>query len=352
MNCKNCGAVIRYDPGSYSLICDSCGYRRKLPVPDENIAVEEKDFSTALNSVSKDWQTELRTVTCNQCGTVTFNDPNQMSGVCPYCGSTTVLDASEFADSIAPSAVIPFRMSKEEIAAKFYKWNKWALWSPEKFRKGAVLDTLKGVYVPYWTFDADSHSSYNGRFGDMVTKGDDTYTKWRDGSGGFDLFIDDKIVCASKRFASYKKMKSIIVFNKDDLIPYTSDALLGFSAEKYTIGIEESWNIAKNELIKRMLNKACDDQHADCYDKNKTQITTEYSNIKYRYILVPVWLSATRYKGKVYNVIASGIDGRGDAQRPVSAAKIVVLILLLIGLILLPLLIGLIFQIVMIGYLN
>ncbi len=352
MNCKNCGAVIRYDPKTYSLICDSCGFSKVLPKPDETFAVEEKDFSSAVDNASRDWQTDLRTVTCKQCGTVTYNDPNQISGICPYCGSTTVLDNSELADSIAPSAVIPFRMSKEDIASKFYKWNKWAFWTPEKFRKGAILDDLKGVYVPYWTFDADSHSSYSGRFGITVTNGDDTSTKWHDGNGGFDLFIDDKIVCGSKRFVSYKKLKNIIIFNKDDLIPYTPEALLGFSAEKYTIGLEESWEIAKQELKKRMLNKACDNESADFYDKNKTQITTEYRNIKYRYILVPMWLSATRYKDKVYNVIASGIDGRGDAQRPISVAKIMIIILLLVGIFLLPVILGLIFQFIVIAYMN
>ena len=61
-------------------------------------------------------------------------------------------------------------------------------------------------------------------------------------------------------------------------------------------------------------------------------MSTEYSNIKFRYILIPVWISACKYNGKVYNVVASGHNGRGNCHRPVSVLKMILLILIILAL--------------------
>ena len=338
MKCKSCGGNMRYDVSSYGLVCDSCGAKRTLHKPEEESVVEEKDFDSAIRDAKTDWGTERRTVTCKQCGAQMIYGSDQMSGICPYCGSAIVLGAEELNCGIAPNGIIPFTTTREEVERNYYKWNKFALWSPESFRKGKVLGNMVGVYVPYWTFDSDTITSYTGKFGFTSTynSGDSTSaeTTWYQKSGVADVFINDVCTCASKRFYNNDKLNRVVKFDAEDIIPYNPEALSGFAAEKYTIDIDEAWENVRPVIKKKIERAICDKERADCYDKMK--LSTEYSNIKFRYFLFPVWLSACNYKCKTYYVVASGHDNRGLCDRPVSVVKILILILILLGLFSLP----------------
>ena len=142
MKCANCGGTMRYDVAGYCLVCDHCGTSRPLHKPEEEFVSEERDFESAVRDASKDWGTARRAANCKQCGALMLYPSDQMSGICPYCGSAIVLSAEEMNCGIAPSGVIPFKTTKEEVEKNFYKWNKFALWSPEHFRKGKVLGNL------------------------------------------------------------------------------------------------------------------------------------------------------------------------------------------------------------------
>ena len=346
MKCSNCGGTMRFDVESQGLKCEYCGTVRKLPKPEEEAVIEDTDLSAAEEGAGKDWGVNRRTVTCKECGSVMFTSPEQISNICPFCGSNIILSEEDTDFGIAPSAIIPFSITKEEVAKKYYYWNRFALWAPESFRTGKVLGNMVGVYVPYWTFDADTVTSFSGKFGYTTDTRDGQTTQMRERNGVVEKFIDDVCICGSKRFFNDKLLNSVISFKPEDLIPYTPDALAGFAAEKYTIGVDEAWNNAKQGAVrKRILHAACDHVGADSYDK-KVQLSTEYSNVKFKYILVPVWLTACRYKGQVYNVVASGHNGKGNCRRPISTAKIILLILLLMGVFFIPIISMIIMSIV------
>ena len=334
MKCKNCGGTMRYDVASYGLICDFCGTKKPLHKPEEEYVSEELDFESALRDETAGWGISGRVVSCKQCGAQMLYGSEQMSGMCPYCGSAIVLSSEEMDSGMAPSGIIPFKTTKEEVEKNYYKWNKFAFWSPEDFRKGKVLGNLVGVYVPFWTFDADAVTTYSGDFGRNITRGEVETTKWDYSSGVVDTFINDTCICASKRFISNKKLNQVVKFTPEEIQNYTPDALVGFAAEKYTINIDEAWEMAQNAAKKKLKDAARKNEHADCYRNLK--LSTEYGNIKYRYFLFPVWLAACPYKGKIYYVVASGHDNRGLCDRPVSVPKMVILGLIVLGFFLLP----------------
>lgn len=331
MKCSSCGGTMRYDVASYGLVCDFCGLTKRLHRPEEQVATGEFDFNAVVNSAPSDWGTARRLVTCNSCGAVMLYDSDQLSGMCPYCGSAIVLTEGYADCGIKPSAIIPFSITKEEVEAMFYKWNKFAFWSPEKFRKGKFLGNLTGVYIPYWTFDADAITAYSGSYGYTQDSGERTYTNWYKRSGIVESHINDYCVCASRRFCSDRLLNTVVEFKLSDLLPYTPDALAGFAAEKYTIGMDEAWYAARiGELRNRCEYETRKHESADTC--RNVQMSTEYSNIKFRYILIPVWISACKYNGKVYNVVASGHNGKGNCNRPVSVLKLVLLILIILAL--------------------
>jgi len=322
MKCSSCGGTLRYDIASYGLVCDFCGTVRRLHRPEEGAAIGEFDFATALRGSNTGWGVTRGLVTCKSCGAQLLCDSDQMSGMCPFCGSAVVLSAEDANCGVAPNAIIPFTLTKEQVAEKFYRWNKFAFWSPEKFRRGKVLGNLTPVYIPYWTFEADTVTTYTGRFGRNSGSGDHEKTTWYMRTGILEKHISDYHVCGSRKFFNDKRLNSVISFTDTEYIPYTPDTLSGMAAEIYTIGIDEAWTYARNVGLKKdIMESIRREERADYY--SDPSFSTEFYNVKFRYVLVPAWLSGCRYGGKIYNVVASGTNGRGYCDRPVSIAKLI-----------------------------
>ena len=322
MKCSSCGGTLRYDIASYGLVCDFCGTIRRLHRPEEGAAIGEFDFATALRGSNTNWGVTRRLVICKSCGAQMLYDSDQMSGMCPFCGSAVVLSAEDANCGVAPNAIIPFTLTKEQVAEKFYRWNKFAFWSPEKFRRGKVLGNLTPIYIPYWTFEADTVTTYTGKFGRNTGSGDHERTLEYMRSGILEKHISDYHVCGSRKFFNDKRLNSVISFTDTEYIPYTPDTLSGMAAEIYTIGIDEAWTYARTVGLKKdIMESIRQDERADYY--SDPVFSTEFYNVKFRYVLVPVWLSGCRYGGKIYNVVASGTNGRGYCDRPVSIAKFI-----------------------------
>jgi uncharacterized Zn finger protein (UPF0148 family) len=100
--CPSCGGVMIFNPGFNSLSCQSCGHKEVIPELVSKIPVEEMDFLSAQNKASHDWGMEAKVVHCKQCGGATIQNKLQMSGFCPFCGSTTV-EAAEAATQNNPA---------------------------------------------------------------------------------------------------------------------------------------------------------------------------------------------------------------------------------------------------------
>ena len=128
MKCSSCGGTLRYDIASYGLVCDFCGTVKRLHRPEEGAVTGEFDFATALRGSGTNWGVTRRLVICKSCGAQMLYDSDQMSGMCPYCGSAVVLSAEDANCGVTPSAIIPFTLTKEQVAEKFYRWNKFAFW--------------------------------------------------------------------------------------------------------------------------------------------------------------------------------------------------------------------------------
>ena len=348
MKCSSCGGTLRYDIPSYGLVCDMCGTIRRLHRPEECAAIGEFDFATALRGSNANWGVTRRLVNCKSCGAQLLSDAEQMSGMCPYCGSAVVLSAEDANCGVAPSAIIPFTLTKEQVAEKFYRWNKFAFWSPEKFRRGKVLSDLVPLYIPYWSFEADAVTTYAGRFGHTVGSGDNQETKWYVKTGIAEKHISEFNVCGSRKFFNDTMLNSVVSFKSRECLPYTPETLSGMSAEIYTIGIDEAWNYAKTiGMKKEIMESARDNEHADYY--KDLQCSTEFYNVKFKYVLVPVYLAGCKYGGKIYNVVASGTNGRGKCNRPISIAKFIITPLLFLAYFIIGFILNLGFWYVQIG---
>ena len=334
--CPNCGATVTFDPALGKMHCEYCGYSCELPNPDDENGICEMDFEAALSKESFEWGAQKKSVECKHCGAVTVYDTLETAAVCPFCGSTSVMPAAS-ENSIAPGAVAPFTVTKETAGQNFTNWLKKKWFAPKKAKKNASPEAFQGIYLPYWTYDAQTTSNFSARAGyDRTVRDRDgktrTETDWRTVTGVYQEFIDDETVMASKRREN-SGVKACEPFKLSKLVPYSPQVLAGFAAERYSIGLKEGWEMAQKTIKPKLSSHIENYVKAEwrCNRVDSVRFSTIYSNITYKYVLVPAWISSFEFKNKVYQFAVNGQTGKVGGKAPVSAFRVILAILLGIG---------------------
>ncbi len=331
--CPNCGATVTYDPDTLSMTCDYCGYHKELPKPEDgNKASEEIDFNSAKLRTSKDWGAQKKNIVCKNCGGTAVYDMTETASTCPFCGSTSVMPVDDDEDVMAPGGVVPFEISQEKAAELFKMWLKKKLFAPNAAKKGCEAKEFKGIYLPYWTFDSQTTSSYSAEYGkDYKDKDGNTKTRWYRCHGIHDEFIDDEVVYASKK-TNDAHIKAVSSFDFNKLRDYDPQFIAGFAAERYSVGLDDGWKEAQVSIKKKLESHIRDNVRARYRaDRVKNvQLATSYDNITFKYLLAPIWISNFKFNGTIYNFVVNGQTGRIAGKSPVSALRVAVAIIIAI----------------------
>ncbi|MGN1095510.1 MAG: TFIIB-type zinc ribbon-containing protein, partial [Eubacteriales bacterium] len=256
--CPACGGTLDFDPKSGELLCPYCGTIVEIEGGEEKNEdrAEELDFNEAVNTENCNWGTEKRVVICKSCGAETVYDASTVSGECPYCGSNQVMEAGD-ENIMAPGGVCPFKITPEEAGGSFIKWLKKKLFCPKEAKNSAKAGKMKGVYLPYWTFDADTHSAYTARYGRerVVRRGKETRVviDWYYTSGTHDEFINDQLVSGTEKH-DRKILSGIEPFDTENNVSYKPDYVAGFASERYSVVLKAACEKAKNFIKNRLFS--------------------------------------------------------------------------------------------------
>lgn len=331
--CDQCGADYRFDPASGRLVCDHCGHSEEVAQsgPWES-TIRELDFRLALNSELPDEDIEeTRVTSCPNCGARVVFDETLHAAECPFCATPVVTDTGTHRH-IKPRGLLPFALDEEAARGAMNDW-LGRLW----FAPGGLQDyarkgrRMQGIYVPYWTFDADTKSAYRGERGTVyyenrtVTRNGKRETvrvakvRWRSVSGRVARFFDDVLVLASrslpKRFTD-----GLEPWDLSALEPYAPQYLAGFRAEGYAVELDEGFTEAR-QIMDRVI--ARDVRFDIGGDRQRIHdIQTQISDVTFKHVLLPVWLAAYKYRGESYRFVVNGRTGRVQGERPWSAWKI------------------------------
>lgn len=336
--CPQCGAVLDFDPGSGGLVCAYCGYKGVILV-DENAVVQELAFESAEYRESIDWGTEKKQIICQSCGAASIYDQLAIANECPFCGSNQVMQ-ERGVDSLAPNAVAPFEISVEKAAEHFLFWLKRQIFAPSKAKRQAKADRFKGVYLPFWTFDANTYSTYQARYGRdrRVRQKDGSYrteTDWYSTSGSYDYFIDDVTVMGSTRHDP-RNLKRIEPYDFQRLKPYRPEYLAGFVSERYSVGIDDAWPQAKDQIANFLDGQIS--QHIRNVNRadrvSGLRFSTNYSDRTYKYTLLPLWMSSFSYKDKIHEFLVNGQTGKVSGSVPISIIRVIIAVLLVLAIVL------------------
>lgn len=326
-DCDNCGGDMAYDPETKQLKCMFCGSLQPIDHATDQVvenrlsSMHERDFS---------WDISAKVIECKNCGGQTITEPNDETGYCNYCGSQHIVERDDDNMGMKPQGMIPYDITLVQAKAKMEKWVKKRWLAPNDLKQRFIGKDLKGIYMPYWTFDSKVHSDYHVRIGDYyyTGTGDERKrkTRWRSHSGSHDKFFDDVLVSAVE-FKEPGLLKKIEPFwtQEGKVVNYRPEYLTGYHARKYTIMPDTAWNQAKHDMkqemeyeIKRMLP-------GDTYENFRQSVF--YKDEHYKHILLPVYMTAYEYSSKIYNVLINGQTGEVQGKAPYSPWKVTGLVL-------------------------
>lgn len=300
-----------------------------MPEHGTGAVIDELDFSAAIQRAGVDWGTERKLIVCSDCGGQTLYDASQIPACCPFCGSTNVMPSSENKAIMAPGALIPFSIDASEADQCFRNYLKKCRFLP-KAVLDCKLENLTGIYLPFWTFDTDTENSYVAEIGYLETDSDgDSSYNYKKFSGKKNQFIDNMIVYASDKI-KHPHISKVQEYDFSKLIQYTPEYLAEYPAERYTVGLNDGWERAKTLIDKKLKD---DIGHYEMkLNRGNTfrriDLTTNYYNVKFKYILAPMYLAKYQYGSKTYQAAINGQTGKTLCDRPSNLWKIILFIVL------------------------
>ena len=331
--CNQCGADYRFAPDQGMLVCDHCGDTCEIaPTGPWKSTLTELDFQTALaQQLPKQEIEETRVLHCPNCAAQIEFDANTHATECPFCATPIVTDTGTHRH-IKPRGVLPFSFDERAARAAMTDWLGSLWFAPGGLREFARKGRkMQGIYVPYWTFDADTKSTYQGERGTVYYENHTVMrngkrqqmrvakVRWRSVSGRVARMFDDVLVLASrslpKRFTD-----ALGPWDLAALEPYRPEYLAGFRAEGYTVGLEEGFTEARTQMDRIIARDVKFDIGGD--RQRIHDIQTQISNVTFKHILLPVWLAAYKYRGATYRFVVNGRTGRIQGERPWSRLKI------------------------------
>jgi hypothetical protein len=319
-----------FDPSIQGLKCEFCGSDKAIR-SDKTLAVEKDLFKAPRD---KGWEVPVKTSKCDGCG-ATISSPGQITGECPFCGSKYVKEISEHQNIIRPENMVPFRIPKDKAEGLFDEWIGKGWFRPNDLKNLKKLENIKGIYLPFWTYDCSTFSTWTAMSGYYYYE-TETYrtrengrwvtrtrqvrkTRWEPSSGSRNGSYDDVLIIAS-RGLDKKLVEKIYPYRLGELVPYKPDYLSGWPAEEYSVGVEEGWSEARSKVMKEEESKCSRDVPGDTH--RALNVNTTFSNMTYKHILLPIWTASYHYKEKLYHFLINGQTGEVQGYKPWSWIKI------------------------------
>lgn len=322
---------MTWSPEADALTCEHCDHR--LEVPRAEGTIVENPLGEAATA-ERGYGREVRVVHCRNCSAnVTFEEQTTSSH-CLFCGSPQVLAQSANRNALRPGSLIPLEVGRDAVREHFKKWTRGLWFRPNALKKVDRFDAA-GLYVPYWTFDANVHSSWSADAGHyywvtqtvpvMVNGKLQMRTqrvrkvRWVPAWGERDDSYDDLLVHASKGLTR-DLAERLGSYDTTQLVPYRPEYLAGWHAEEYQIDLEEGWDTGQEKIEAAQRVLCAQDIPGDTYRNLRVQ--NHLSDVHWKHVLLPMWSVTYKFAGKTYPVLVHGQNGHVYGKAPLSWVKI------------------------------
>lgn len=320
--CPCCDGAIEFDSASQKMKCPYCDTEFEIEAIQEyNRQLSGQDEmnweSTPETQWTEDETNGLRVYICESCGGEIVGDAATAATECPFCGNHIVMKG-QFAGDLRPDLVIPFKLDKKAAKAALKKHYQGKHFLPKTFKDDNHLEEIKGLYVPFWLFEADADANIQYKATRVRTWSDSKYhyteTQYysvlRAGQIGFrDVPVDGSTKMADDL------MESLEPFHISDAVDFQSAYLAGYLADKYDVTAQQSQDRA-NARIKQSTQDMFRDTVIGYATVMPVSSNIRLENSKAKYALYPVWLLNTTWEGKKYTFAMNGQTGKMVGDLP------------------------------------
>lgn len=335
--CPACGGEAIWNPAQQKLVCPFCGTASPAHI-EASGAIVEHDLVAALRATpesARGWQTDKRQVKCRSCNAISVLDPERQAQTCQFCGSAQLVPYEEEKASFRPESVLPFRLTEDDARDAIRAWYGRLWLAPSALKRQALTDTVRGVYLPYWTFDAQVEADWTAEAGhyyyttETYTENGRTQTRevrhvrWVPAAGHVSHFFDDDLVCASVGVHP-ALLRGIEPFPTHELKPYDPAYVAGWVVERYQVDLVSAAQRARDDMQQQMEAMCASAIPGDTY--RNLQVRADFSGQTFKHILVPVWLMTYHYGTRTFQCARNGVTGAIRGEYPKSPWKIALLV--------------------------
>jgi len=337
-SCPACGAAAEWNPTKQALVCPFCNTVSPAQVELNAAGAEvivEHDLVAALRGIPDDkrgWQANKTSVKCQSCQAISVFDAERVGQRCNFCGSAALVPYEEIKEAFRPESLLPFKISETQVRESIRQWYGSRWFAPNKLKSAALTDTVKGLYIPYWTFDAQVHADWTAESGYYYYE-TEYYTdangkqqsrqvqkiRWQWSSGSLNHFFDDELVPAS-RGVHPELLRKVEPFPTKELAPYNAGFLSGWVVERYQIDLVAAAKLAREDMDRQMENLCSREVPGDT--QRNLSVNSDYSGQTFKHILTPVWLLTYNYGTQNFQVVLNGFTGAIAGKYPKSWVKI------------------------------
>lgn len=319
--CPGCGANMKFNIASQQMACVYCGMQ-----------VEPHSLQKDEDATSDD-TFEITQFTCPQCGGEMFSGDQDATAFCSFCGAANIL-TSRLVREKRPRYIIPFKKTKEDCKKAYAKKMRWALFAPREMRDPSHIDSFRGIYMPYWTYQLEQKGDVCFKGEKSYRKGNYVYTDHYDLQGEIDADYYGFSHDASSTF--YDNIsESLAPYYVKDQVEFTPAYLSGFYADiadvdeylyrenALTMANESSW--AQISIVKafKKYSVSSSTNQSNLTEKLHTQCTAAHST------MYPVWFLSWRKDDRVAYATVNGQTGKVAADLPIDVKKFIALSLVL-----------------------
>lgn len=300
--CKNCGGNVVYSPEKHAMFCPFC----------ESEKSEERAEGTSP---------ELSI--CPNCGGEVSVEEYTSATQCPYCDCHLIFN-ERVEGEFEPSVIIPFQMGKEACKQALREKFKKCLFAPTDFLSEARLNSMLGMYVPYWFYDYDTNCRFHGE-GTRVRvwrSGNTEYTEtsYYEIIRDMDITFERLPVDASVQMPD-DVMDLVAPFEYGQMEDFMPEYMSGFYGEKYNMTSGEVEGRAKKAMSEDAISLLRGSYSGYTSVRTVNQ-GVNVRNSKANYGLLPVWRYIYKYKGKEYPFYVNGQTGKIVGIPPISTGKV------------------------------
>lgn len=334
--CPGCNSQLYFNPRVQQLECEHCG--TKVAIDRSTDLIRENSLRQQFAGVTDTAVTvEQLVYKCGRCGSQSVFTTEMPTFTCSFCNYEAVNPVAYKTRVIQPSGMVPFVVDRQQSIDIFKTWLGKGWWAPRDLQQFARHDALHGIYLPFWTYDAQTYSEWSG-YGGRYYYETEYYTdaqgnrqsrrvqktEWIYRTGTYEHFFDDILIGGATEL-SQEEYESVFPYQLEELVNFDAKYLSGWKADVYDIAVNEGYEKAEAIMNDAIHNACADLCRIDTY--KGLEVSTSYSNQTYKHILLPIWLCTYAYKNKTYHFLINGQTGKIHGKKPVSATKVILTIL-------------------------